>query len=245
MPSMAVIGGTGLTQWPELELKDTVSHETVYGNPSAPITIAKLGNVEVAFLARHGCPHQFAPHRINYRANIAALKKLGVNQIFAVNAVGSICSEIPPESIVIPDQVIDYTYGREHTFFPGDDQPVHHIDFTEPFSPNLRDRLLQTAQDIQLSVTKKAVYGCTQGPRLETVAEINRLERDGVDIVGMTAMPEAALAREMEMDYASIALVVNMAAGRSSGIITMDEIELALAKGMQNVKRLLLATLNR
>ncbi|WP_163833551.1 S-methyl-5'-thioinosine phosphorylase [Spartinivicinus ruber] len=238
MPNIAIIGGTGLTQLAGLTLTEQKSVETPYGTPSAPIRIGQLAEQEIAFLARHGDPHQLAPHQVNYRANIFALKTLGVKAIYAVNAVGAINSTMPPAHVVIPDQIIDYSYGREHTFCD-EDRSVEHIDFTYPYADTLRKALIIAAEQKGISCTKSGVYGCTQGPRLETKAEIDRLERDGVDIVGMTGMPEAALARELGLEYASIALVVNMAAGRSAGIITMDDIKQALEEGIVKVLAIL------
>ncbi|MDE1463912.1 S-methyl-5'-thioinosine phosphorylase [Spartinivicinus poritis] len=238
MPDIAIIGGTGLTQLAGLTLIEQQSVATPYGEPSAPIKIGQLAGQQLAFLARHGDPHQLAPHQVNYRANLFALKTLGVKVIYAVNAVGAINAAMPPAHAVIPDQIIDYSYGREHTFF-ADERAVEHIDFTYPYSDSLRQALLVAADKAGIQCTDGGVYGCTQGPRLETKAEIDKLERDGVDIVGMTGMPEAALAREVGIEYASLALVVNMAAGRSQGIITMDDIKQALEEGMGKVLTIL------
>jgi len=177
---------------------------------------------------------------VNYRANLWALKELAVSRIIAVNAVGGINPTMPPESIVIPDQLIDYSYGREQSFFDGLSQPLDHIDFSQPFSPACCQDIAQAAQVQSIAVHRGGVYGVTQGPRLETVAEINRMANDGCDMVGMTAMPEAALARELGIDYASICLVVNPAAGRADGVISMADIHAVIERGMLNVKRLLL-----
>ena len=240
MTNLAVIGGTGLTQLAELKIIDKKTVNTPYGAPSADCVIGELKGKQVFFLARHGNPHRIAPHHINYRANIWALKHLGVEKIIAFAAVGGITQNMKPAHIAIPDQIIDYTYGREHTFFAGDGQyPLTHIDFSYPYHPALRQELLNAAEKAGVAVDATATYGCTQGPRLETTAEIKRMMQDGCDIVGMTAMPEAALAKELEMQYASIAVVANWAAGITDEEITMAEIEHNLHIGMSNAASIL------
>ncbi|CAL1240789.1 S-methyl-5'-thioinosine phosphorylase [Candidatus Methylocalor cossyra] len=239
MTQMAIIGGTGLTRLPDFTVVRRALVSTPYGNPSAELLIGRLHEQELIFLARHGDPHVLPPHRINYRANISALKQMGVASILAVAAVGGIRADMVPGKIAIPDQLIDYTYGRAHTFFEDHLDHVTHIDFTRPYSPWLRDKLLNAARVAGIDVIDGGVYGCTQGPRLETAAEIRRLERDGCDLVGMTGMPEAALAREAGMDYACCAVVANWAAGKAAGEITMAEIEANLAKGMADLTVLL------
>ncbi|MCK5791544.1 MAG: S-methyl-5'-thioinosine phosphorylase [Ketobacter sp.] len=234
---IAIVGGTGLTELQGLELTDTRTLETEYGVPSAALEFGRFGQQPVVFLARHGKGHTVPPHQVNYRANIQALKQVGVEKIIAVNAVGGINPQMGAESLVIPDQIIDYTWGREFTF--ADQGNVLHVDFSYPYSEPLRQSLLTAAAELGLEVHDGGVYGATQGPRLETAAEVDRLERDGCDIVGMTGMPEASLAREAELEYACLSLVVNMAAGRSEGIITMDDIELAIKNGMGNVRAIL------
>nr|WP_290593109.1 MULTISPECIES: S-methyl-5'-thioinosine phosphorylase [unclassified Ketobacter] len=234
---IAIVGGTGLTELQGLELTDTRTLETEYGVPSAALEFGRFGQQPVVFLARHGKGHTVPPHQVNYRANIQALKQVGVEKIIAVNAVGGINPQMGAESLVIPDQIIDYTWGREFTF--ADQGNVLHVDFSYPYSEPLRQSLLTAAAELGLAVHDGGVYGATQGPRLETAAEVDRLERDGCDIVGMTGMPEASLAREAELEYACLSLVVNMAAGRSEGIITMDDIELAIKNGMGNVRAIL------
>ena len=228
MGLIAIVGGTGLTELQGLELTDTRTLETEYGVPSAALEFGRFGQQPVVFLP---------PHQVNYRANIQALKQVGVEKIIAVNAVGGINPQMGAESLVIPDQIIDYTWGREFTF--ADQGNVLHVDFSYPYSEPLRQSLLTAAAELGLEVHDGGVYGATQGPRLETAAEVDRLERDGCDIVGMTGMPEAPLAREAELEYACLSLVVNMAAGRSEGIITMDDIELAIKNGMGNVRAIL------
>jgi len=239
MSTLAIIGGTGLTQLSDLTIIKREQLNTPYGAPSAEFVTGELNGSRIIFLARHGNPHTIAPHKINYRANIWGLKQLGVTQIIAVAAVGGITSEMAPAHIAIPDQIIDYSYGRLHTFF--DDEVVQHIDFTYPYNQNLRARLISAAAKADIKISPLGTYGCTQGPRLETTAEIQRMERDGCDLVGMTGMPEAALAKELDMDYAAISVVANWAAGKSQGEITMEEIERHLHKGMANTAELLKA----
>jgi 5'-methylthioadenosine phosphorylase/5'-methylthioinosine phosphorylase len=243
MTTLAIIGGTGLTQLSSLNIINRQSLSTPYGEPSAEFVTGELQGKQVIFLARHGDPHRIAPHHINYRANIHGLKQLGVQQIIAVAAVGGITAEMSPAHIAIPDQLIDYTYGREHTFFAEQDAAVQHIDFTHPYSQNLRNLLITAAQTALIRVQPRGTYGCTQGPRLETTAEIRRMERDGCDLVGMTGMPEAALARELDIDYAAVAVVANWAAGKTAQEITMAEIEQNLHKGMANTAELLKAVI--
>ena len=210
----AIIGGSGLARLSALVAPRRQVMRTPYGEPSGALTFGKLAGRDVVFLARHGYGHTIAPHDINYRANIAALRELKVEGIFAVATVGAIRADLAPSALVVPHQIIDYTHSRKSTFFEGADVAVTHIDFTEPYSARLRQRLLDAATACGEAVADGAVYACTQGPRLETAAEIDRLERDGADLVGMTGMPEAALAREAGLDYATLAVVVNHAAGR-------------------------------
>jgi 5'-deoxy-5'-methylthioadenosine phosphorylase len=240
---IAVIGGTGLySMMDEFDVIRQQIVNTPYGEASSPLVYGTLLGREVVFLARHGFTHRLPPHRINYRANIWMLNEIGVDRIIAVNAVGSMNKQCPPESLVLPHQIIDYTWGREHTFYAEDLESVVHIDFTDPYSESLRKTLIAAGKACALDLVKEAVYGCTQGPRLESAAEIQRLTRDGCDIVGMTGMPEAALAREKSIEYASIAVIANWAAGLSGDEISMDQIEAALRNGMEQVKTLLLET---
>lgn len=239
MTNLAIIGGTGLGQLADLQNTRTTALNTPFGEPSADFITGELDGKEVVFLARHGNPHRIAPHKINYRANIWALKQLGVSQIIAVAAVGGITPEMSPAHIAIPDQIIDYSYGRKHTFF--EDDAVTHIDFTYPYHQDLRALLISAAAEAKIAISPRGTYGCTQGPRLETTAEITRMERDGCDLVGMTGMPEAALAKELDVAYASINVVANWAAGKVSGEITMAEIEHNLHIGMANTAKLLKA----
>jgi len=240
---IAIIGGTGLTEYPDLIIEKEEMVETALGQASAPLIYGKLNGQSVVFLARHGHPHKLPPHKVNYRANILALKNAGVTGIIAVNAVGGITENMDAEAICIPDQIIDYTHGREDTFFDGQYKPLDHIDFTFPYDPPLCSKLNDAAQQAGVAVQMKGIYGATQGPRLETIAEINRMEKDGCDVVGMTGMPEAVLARELNMPYACLSLVVNKAAGKSDGIITMDDIHAALENGLDKVKAIIAAYL--
>src|SRR6267154_3429264 len=182
---------------------------------------------------------------MNYRANRWFLKELDVEGVFALASVGGIREDLGPGTLVVPDQIIDYTHSRKATFFEGSGNPVTHVDFTQPYSGKLRSRLLRAAMEIGETVIDGAVYACTQGPRLETAAEINRLQRDGADLVGMTGMPEAVLARELELDYASLAVVVNQAAGRGSSRqrIELTELEEVLGETMVRAVRILESSL--
>lgn len=238
--TLAIIGGSGLDRFAGLEIVHRAAVRTPYGEPSGPVSIGRLAGRPVLFLARHGDGHTIAPHDVNYRANLWALKEQQAEWIVSVASVGGIRSELVPGSIVLPHQIIDYTWGRRSTFFEGD-TPVKHIDFTEPYSRDLRLRLLAAAEVCGEQVHDGGVYAATQGPRLETAAEISRLERDGADIVGMTAMPEAALARELELQYAAITVVVNHAAGRSDSLWRVDahRMEAVLVEAMARVRRII------
>ena len=239
MNKIAIIGGTGLTSLAGVESTASREVDTPYGSPSSALSFGRIGDKDIIFLPRHGNPHNIAPHKINYRANIHALKENGVENIIAVNALGGITSEMRPGRIVIPKQIIDYTYDRKHTFFEDDLNEVTHIDFTNPYSTDLGKLLVSASLMSGLDVFIGGVYAATQGPRLETAAEINRLEKDGCDIVGMTGMPEAALARELNINYACLALVVNWAAGKSDEEITMAVIEKHLEEGIGKIKLVL------
>ena len=236
---IAVIGGTGLATLDTLNISHRETRATPYGEPSSPLIWGELGGQTVVFLARHGQNHTIPPHKVNYRANLWVLHHIGVKQVIAVAAVGGIRADLGPGTLAIPDQMIDYTWGRHSTFFDKGLSHVTHIDFTEPYCGALRDRLIQSARDLRLDVRETCTYAATQGPRLETAAEVRRLERDGCDIVGMTGMPEAALARELDLRYAACAVVANWAAGKVAGEITMAEIERNLFIGMDKVKTLL------
>lgn len=243
MAELAIIGGTGLTQLKNLEIERREVLQTPYGEPSAPLTHGKLCGAQAVFLPRHGNAHTIPPHQVNYRANIWALHHIGVKRIIAVAAVGGITSEMSPARIVFPNQIVDYTYGREQTFYDGSSKNVTHIDFTNPYCEELRDILITGAEKSQLDAVTRGTYAATQGPRLETAAEIDRLERDGCDIVGMTGMPEAALARELGLCYATCGVVANWGAGRGGDEISMDELEATLKDGMEKVRNLLEVTI--
>lgn len=229
---LAVIGGSGLTRLSSLEATRRKTVKTPYGDPSGEITHGTIHGRAVMFLARHGDRHTIPPHEVNYRANVWALKEEGAASIVAVASVGGVRPDFGPGVLVVPHQIIDYTWGRRSTFFDGGEVPVTHVDFTHPYTESLRRRILAAARAANETVIDGGVYAATQGPRLESAAEIDRLERDGADMVGMTGMPEAALARELELEYAAIAVVVNHAAGRgeSRNGIALDGIEAMLQK---------------
>ncbi|HET9404372.1 MAG TPA: S-methyl-5'-thioinosine phosphorylase [Burkholderiales bacterium] len=213
---LAIIGGSGLGELANLEATRQTTLRTPYGEPSGALTFGRIQGREVVFLARHGAGHAIAPHEVNYRANVWALHAQNAKDVVSVAAVGGIRADLGPGALAIPEQIIDYTHGRPSTFFTRADRPVIHIDFTHPYCEAMRQRLLLAAAAAGEPVMAGGTYAATQGPRLETAAEINRLERDGADMVGMTGMPEAALARELGLRYAAIAVVVNHAAGRGA-----------------------------
>jgi 5'-methylthioinosine phosphorylase len=241
----AIIGGSGLARIAELESPRREVVRTPFGDPSGPLTMGRLNGQDVVFLARHGYGHTIAPHEINYRANLWALKQAEVDAVIAVATVGGISANLGPGTLAVPDQIIDYTHSRRSTYFEGPDQPVNHIDFTQPYDQTLRQRLLAAAREMSVAMVAHGTYGCTQGPRLETAAEIRRLQRDGCDLVGMTGMPEASLARELELPYATLAVVVNHAAGMgdSQQRIDMNLVAQVLDKAMARAVVLIAATL--
>jgi 5'-methylthioinosine phosphorylase len=238
---LAIIGGTGLTQLANLEVSRRQVVRTPWGEPSGPVTFGRVHGGEVLFLARHGYGHTMPPHMVNYRANIWALKEAGASAVVSVASVGGIGAELGPGVIAVPHQIIDYTWGRKSTFFEGDERGVVHVDFTHPYSDSLRAQCLEAARLADQATVDGGVYACTQGPRLETAAEIDRLERDGADMVGMTGMPEAVLAREVDLPYAAIAVVANFAAGRagSSAGIRMEQINATLQLAHTKVRRII------
>lgn len=237
---LAIIGGTGLSQ---VEGIEKVRHQVVptpFGEPSGPVTIGRMQGCQVVFLPRHGYNHRIPPHQVNYRANIWALRELKVTRILAVAAVGGIHPDMGPGTLVVPDQLIDYTWGRPSTYYEGDLDSVTHVDFTYPYDASLRESFLSAGRALDLPMIDGGTYGATQGPRLETAAEIRRLERDGCDVVGMTGMPEAVLAREAGIDYASLNVVANWAAGVHDGeTVSMKDIEQTLSTSMRQVRQIL------
>ncbi len=238
----AVLGGSGFYRLTGMKTTRRQVARTPYGVPSGALTFGRIDDcAELVFLARHGYGHTLAPHLINYRANLWALRQVGVTEIIAVSTVGGIRADLAPGSIVLPDQIIDYTWGRVNTFVDETTQPVVHVDMTTPYSPRLREELRVSARECDLELIDGGTYGCTQGPRLETAAEIRRLERDGCDVVGMTGMPEAALARELGMEYAAICVVSNYAAGvgPSATAIAYDDARTVYEEAMQTVQRVL------
>ena len=243
MSKIAIIGGTGLTSINGLEVTGREIVQTPFGEPSGPLVQGILAGHNVYFLPRHGAGHTIPPHKINYRANIWALKEAGVEQVIAINAVGGIREDMQPGALVIPDQIVDYTISRTNTFFEEGLKQVVHIDFTEPFCESLRKLIIKAAETHSIEIIGNGTYAATQGPRLETAAEVNRLEKDGCDLIGMTCMPEAALAREKDLCYASISVVANLAAGRGEGALTMEVIEENLNSGIDRVRMLLEAVI--
>jgi len=238
---LAIIGGSGLTQLGSMRETRRKVARTPYGEPSGALTFGRIGSCDVVFLARHGYGHTIAPHEVNYRANLWALKDAGAAEVVSVASVGAISASLAPGALVVPHQIIDYTWGRPSTFFEGKDVAVNHIDFTEPYSRALRAKLMTAAKACDQPVADGGVYAATQGPRLETAAEIERLGRDGADLVGMTGMPEAALAREISLEYAAIAVIANYAAGRgdSQRAIPLDKIAAVLEEAMGRVRRII------
>ncbi|MBI4755257.1 MAG: S-methyl-5'-thioinosine phosphorylase [Betaproteobacteria bacterium] len=238
---LAIIGGSGLTQLANLDVMRREVVRTPFGEPSGALTFGRVGGEAVVFLARHGYGQTIPPHMVNYRANIWALQHAGAAKVISVASVGGIRADLHPGAMVVPHQIIDYTWGRKATYFEDTERPVVHIDFTEPYDARLRHTLLESAKTAGVDALDGGVYAATQGPRLETAAEINRLERDGADIVGMTGMPEAALARELKLPYAAIAVVANHAAGRadSAQAIHFTQIDATLRQAMGQVRRVI------
>jgi 5'-methylthioadenosine phosphorylase len=238
---LAIIGGSGLTQLANLAVERREVVRTPYGEPSGPLTFGRICGQPAVFIARHGYGHTIPPHEVNYRANVWALKQAGATCIVSIASVGGIRADLGPGAIVIPHQIIDYTWGRKATFFEGGGMPVMHVDFTHPYDPELRQVLLSAAREAGQIVSDGGVYAAMQGPRLETAAEIDRLERDGADIVGMTGMPEAALARELELPYAAINVVANHAAGRGESKLGIQfaVLEDILQESLERVRRII------
>lgn len=237
--TLAIIGGTGALDLLQPGAEKAI--ETPFGAPSSALRHVRLGASEAWFLARHGNPHRIPPHRVNYRANIDALRQLGVRQVIAINAVGGIDPTLAAGGLVLPDQLIDYTWGRAHSFSDDAESPLEHIEFAEPFAGATRDRLLAAAKEAGVALHDGGCVAVTQGPRLETAAEIRKHAADGNTMVGMTTMPEAALAREAGLDYACLCVIANPAAGISDQPITMAEIHAVLGQAMLEVGKLLKA----
>ena len=238
---LGIIGGTGLTQLANLNITRRQLIRTPYGEPSGPLTFGEIAGHQVVFLPRHGSGHTIPPHLVNYRANVWAMSSEGVTNIVAVTTVGGIHSDLTPGRIALPDQLIDYTQGRKNSYYEGEDKPVRHIDFTQPYCPQTRELCKQAASRVDEALIDGGIYAVVQGPRLETAAEINRLERDGATMVGMTGMPEAALARELDMSYAALCPVANYAAGRGISVngIQYEEVGVVLGQAMERVRKLI------
>lgn len=238
---LAIVGGSGLTQLSNLDVTRRLAVRTPYGEPSGALTFGRIAGADVVFLARHGYGHTIPPHEVNYRANIWALREQQVEGVVSVASVGGIRADMRPGALAVPHQIIDYTWGRKNTFFEGGEEAVTHIDFTEPYSAALRRRIIDAARACGEAVAEDGIYAACQGPRLETAAEVDRLERDGADLVGMTGMPEAALARELGLDYATIAVVANFAAGRGDSLhgVRLEEIEPVLQQALARVRRII------
>jgi len=243
---LAIIGGRGLTQLANLKITHQQVMRTPYGEPSGAFMFGTLDEHEVIFLARHGYGHTIPPHLVNYRANLWVLREQGVSKVISVATVGGIRTDLKPGVIVVPDQIIDYTHGRDATFFEARDKPYSNADFTFPYSTTLRSHILRSAQTAQQPCVDGGVYAATQGPRLDSIAEINRYERDGADMVGMTGMPETALAKELELDYAAIAVVANYAAGRgdSAAGISIESVNATASAAMIRVRSILECVVN-
>ncbi|HSN21004.1 MAG TPA: S-methyl-5'-thioinosine phosphorylase [Usitatibacter sp.] len=244
---IAIIGGSGLTRLANLEITHRQIVRTPYGEPSGPLTFGRIAQAEAIFLARHGYAHTLSPHEVNYRANLWSLQAKGVTNVIAVCTVGGIAPHLTAGSIAVPDQIIDYTWGRPSTYFEGAEQPVTHIDFTYPYTQELRTAAIEAARDVDIPVFDGGTYAAVQGPRLETKAEIDRLERDGATMVGMTGMPEAALARELGLGYAALAVVVNAAAGRgaSARAVPLADIGPVIEETMAKVRMIVAKMVER
>lgn len=241
MPKIGVIGGSGLYEIEGVKVKENHKITTPYGEPSDVFRICEFEKKEFAFISRHGIPHHIPPHRINYRANVWGLKKIGVERILSVNAVGGITAGLKPADIIIPDQIIDMTHGRENTFYDRDE--VVHIDFTYPYCRDLRNVIIRAGDKAGAELKDSGTYVCTNGPRLESSAEIRFFLNGGADMVGMTTMPEASLSRELEMCYAGIAVVTNYAPGVSDNKLTIAEVVETMKESTEIIKRLLKETL--
>ncbi len=239
--TLALVGGTGLTELDE-NVK-SISVDTPYGAPSAPIREVQCGPVRLLFLPRHGNPHRFPPHCVNYQANIWALREVGADHVLAVSAVGGVCEPYGPATLAAPDQLIDYTWGRNHTFCDSEKVELEHVDFTLPYEGPLRRTLLKAARSASIEVVDGGCIGVFQGPRLESAAEVERARRDGCHMAGMTSLPEAGLARELGLDYAGLAVVSNWGAGVTGEPLSEDNIAETLKEPMVSVRALVRAVL--
>ena len=234
--TLALVGGTGLTELQESA--ETLEIDTPYGPPSAPIRIVASAPIRLLFLPRHGNPHRIPPHRVNYRANLWALREAGADHVLAVYAVGGLHDPYAPAALVAPDQLIDYSWGREHTYCDSGDEPLVHVDFTRPYDGTLRRALWAAARDCAEELVDGGCIGVFQGPRLESAAEIERARRDGCDMAGMTALPEAGLARELGLDYSGLAVISNWGAGVKENLLSEEDIAQTLREPMARVRRL-------
>jgi len=240
--TLALVGGTGLT---ELDKDvESIPLETPYGTPSAPIREVQKGPVRLLFLPRHGSPHRFPPHCVNYRANMWALRELGADHVLAVSAVGGVCEPYGPATLALPDQLIDYTWGREHTYCDSENVELKHVDFTRPYEGALRQILLKSALRAGIELVDGGCIGVFQGPRLESSAEVEKARRDGCHMAGMTSLPEAALARELGLDYAGLAVVSNWGAGVTGEPLSEEDIAETLKEPISRVRSLLSEVLN-
>ncbi len=243
---LAIIGGRGLTELANLKITHRQVMRTPYGEPSCAFLFGTLNQHEVIFLARHGYGYTIPPHLVNYRANLWALREQGVMDVVSVATVGGIREDLTPGTLVLPDQIIDYTHGRDSTYFDSRNMSYSNIDFSQPYSQSMRKRILRSAARVDEFCLDGGVYAATQGPRLDSLAEINRYERDGADMVGMTGMPETALAMELDMNYATIAVVANYAAGRgdSQQGINMEALNATAEAAMGRVRAILECVVN-
>jgi len=244
MATIAIIGGTGLSRLDALSVHRREMVKTPFGVPSCPLVFGELNGASVVFLSRHGNRQSIPAHMVNYCANVWALHSVGVERIVAVGGVGAIDDTCKVGDIVIPDQIIDYTTDRTSSYERGDVEGFHQVDFSYPFNHVLRQKLIEGGARADVPVVQQGTYGTVSGPRLETVAEVHRMERDGCSIVGMSCMPEAALARELAVDYAFCAVTVNLAAGKADGVISVPDWQSAIETGMASAQRLLSETVS-
>lgn len=240
--TLAMIGGTGLTEF-DREC-ETLAIDTPYGKPSAPIRVVRTEPVRLLFMPRHGNPHRFPPHRVNYRANMWAFREAGAGRVLAVSAVGGTREPFSPGTLALPDQLIDYTSGREHTYSDSEHVPLVHADFSWPYEGPLRKDLLAAAGQAGVEILDGGCIGVFQGPRLESAAEVRKARQDGCDMAGMTSLPEAGLARELGLDYAGIAVISNWGAGVTGERISEDHIAETLEEPMARVRKIVSALLS-